>query len=178
MAKLTPKQQQASGLSNHILVTANAGSGKTKVLSGRYIDALLNKNIRVNEIAAISFTDKAASELYSKIREQLVEKYNDSKDDNEKIKLNGLIKDLVNSNISTFHSFCSSLLKEYPLEVGLDPSFKLLDDQSSDNLIKETTDEIISRSLADEELSPGIKKLIRLLIGTSGFKSALRKIVK
>ncbi len=178
MAKLTPKQQQASGLSNHILVTANAGSGKTKVLSGRYIDALLNKNIRVNEIAAISFTDKAASELYSKIREQLVEKYNDSKDDNEKIKLNGLIKDLVNSNISTFHSFCSSLLKEYPLEVGLDPSFKLLDDQSSDNVIKETTDEIISRSLADEELSPGIKKLIRLLRGTSGFKSALRKMVK
>ena len=177
MTKLTPKQQQASDISNHILVTANAGSGKTKVLSGRYIDALLNKNIRVNEIAAISFTDKAASELYSKIREQLVKKYNDSKDDNEKIRLNGLIKDLVNSNISTFHSFCSSLLKEYPLEAGLDPSFKLLDDQSSDNLIKETTDEIISRSLVDEGLAPEIKKLIRLLRGTSRFKSTIQEMI-
>jgi len=177
MTKLTPKQQQASDLSNHILVTANAGSGKTKVLSGRYIDALLNKNIRVNEIAAISFTDKAASELYSKIREQLVKKYNDSKDDNEKTRLNGLIKDLVNSNISTFHSFCSSLLKEYPLEAGLDPSFKLLDDQSSDNLMRETTDEIISRSLVDETLSPDIKKLIRLLRGTSRFKSTMKEMI-
>jgi len=177
MSQLTPQQQKASELSNHILVTANAGSGKTKVLSGRYIDALLNQNIRVNEIAAITFTDKAASELYAKISEQIAKKYNDATDPKEKQKLNDLLKDLINSNISTFHSFCSSLLKEYPLEVGLDPSFTLLDKLATSDLINESTEEMIASSLGDPIFSSDLKKLIRLSRSTRAFKDSIGRMI-
>lgn len=177
MGKLTAQQEKASALNGHLLVTANAGSGKTKVLSGRYIKALLEENVRVNEIAAITFTDKAASELYAKIRKELVELHDATADKSQKVKIDGLIKDLINSNISTIHSFCSGLLREYPVEAGIDPSFNLIATSETTQLITEATTEIIAESLADPEISPEIKKIIRLYQSTSKFKLAIKEMI-
>lgn len=177
MGKLTAQQEKASALNGHLLVTANAGSGKTKVLSGRYIKALLEESVRVNEIAAITYTDKAASELYARIRKELVELHEATTDKSQKIKIDGLIKDLINSNISTIHSFCSGLLREYPVEAGIDPSFNLIANSETTQLITEATTEIISESLADPEISPEIKKIIRLYQSTSKFKLAIKEMI-
>ncbi|KAB2909264.1 MAG: UvrD-helicase domain-containing protein [Ignavibacteriales bacterium] len=147
MSKLTNKQAEATDLSNHILVTANAGSGKTKVLSERYINALLEANIQVNEIAAITFTEKAASELYAKIRKELEAKYEEfsqKNDKKKKEKIDGLIKDLLNSNISTIHSFCLGILKEFPIEAGIDPSVNMITPVEATQLVVEVINEMIA----------------------------------
>lgn len=71
ISRLTPHQQAALNYSKHISLTANAGSGKTFILSRRYLEIALNENIPLRNIAAITFTDKAASELYNKIVKQI-----------------------------------------------------------------------------------------------------------
>jgi len=67
MNKLTDYQKSALRYDKHISLTANAGSGKTTVLTNRFIEILIRENISINNIVAITFTEKAASELYSKI---------------------------------------------------------------------------------------------------------------
>ena len=68
MPVLTKNQQAALKIDRHISLTANAGSGKTFVLSRRFLEIAFSQRIpNLQNIAAISFTDKAASELYKKI---------------------------------------------------------------------------------------------------------------
>lgn len=66
MPNLTPYQKEALNHNKHISLTANAGSGKTFVLARRFLSILLEENISLNNIVAITFTEKAASELYKK----------------------------------------------------------------------------------------------------------------
>lgn len=178
MATLTNQQKLASGLDNHILVTANAGSGKTKVLTGRFVEALLIENVKVNDLAAITFTDKAASELYAKIRLELTSLYDKTDDLTLKNRINNLIKDLINSNISTIHSFCSGILKEYAVEAGIDPGFTLVDKRGAEELLNDSIDKVVNDSLADPALNSMIKKVIRLFKGTENFKKALAEMIR
>ena len=66
MLSITPHQKRALEYNHHISLTANAGSGKTFVLSKRYLQIIENEDISLREIAAITITDKAASELYKR----------------------------------------------------------------------------------------------------------------
>ena len=68
---LTPHQSAALDISKSVSLTANAGSGKTYVLSKRYLEIALKANIPLKNIAAITFTEKAAGELYKKISEEI-----------------------------------------------------------------------------------------------------------
>ena len=69
MNELTPHQKAALNYKEHISLTANAGSGKTFVLSKRYVEIAINENISLRNLVAITFTEKAAAELYKKISE-------------------------------------------------------------------------------------------------------------
>ena len=63
MTALTTYQEKALDYKRHISLTANAGSGKTFVLSKRYLRIAIEENIPLRNIAAITFTDKATGEL-------------------------------------------------------------------------------------------------------------------
>ena len=65
--QLTPQQLLALDFTKNISLTANAGSGKTFVLSKRFVEIFLNEDVDLNSIVAITFTDKAAGELNKKI---------------------------------------------------------------------------------------------------------------
>jgi ATP-dependent exoDNAse (exonuclease V) beta subunit len=68
---LTPRQQASLARDRHLSVKANAGSGKTRVLVERYHDILLRHEAEVGEVVALTYTEKAASELKRKIAERL-----------------------------------------------------------------------------------------------------------
>lgn len=132
--------------------------------------------MKVNDLAAITFTDKAASELYAKIRTELTSLYAATEDIALKNRINNLIKDLINSNISTIHSFCSGILKEYAVEgAGIDPGFTLVDKRAAENLLNDSIDKVINDSLADPELNPVIKRVIRLFKGQTILKEHRQK---
>ena len=115
MSKLTPHQELALTTTGHMALTANAGSGKTFVLARKYLEALTKDNFDIASVAAITYTEKAASELYQKISILIDEKIGESKSISEKRQLETIRRQLVSANISTIHSFCISILREYPV---------------------------------------------------------------
>jgi ATP-dependent helicase/nuclease subunit A len=141
MSILTPHQKSALDFNDHLSLTANAGSGKTFVLARRYLNAALTHGISLHNIAAITFTDKAAGELYNKIVKLVVEQIRQTGSNEEKIKLEQIRRQLVSANISTIHSFCINILREYPVEAGLDARFVPIDEQLSDELIELSIEE-------------------------------------
>lgn len=172
MSILTDHQKAALKFDRHISLTANAGSGKTFVLSKRYLEiALSPKHPNLRNIAAISFTDKAASELYKKIAGEIEERQQTEKDPEIIKKLASIRRQLVSANISTIHSFCIDILREFPVEAGLDANFSPIDEQLSEELVELSVDELIKSSLKEKEAEGKFKYLVRIL----GSKSILTK---
>ncbi|MGE5497602.1 MAG: UvrD-helicase domain-containing protein [Syntrophothermus sp.] len=163
----TAEQKSALQYSRHSLVTANAGSGKTKVFSFRYVNIALGIDVNekgeyfrisrapsdIRRIVAITFTEKAASELYNKIAREIDRRINTgecaplcSHED-----LYRLRRSLVSAQISTIHSFCSSLLKKFPVKSGLDPNFIPADKRKSEELIELSVEEVFRNLLDSNE---------------------------
>lgn len=164
--ELTRFQKKALDYSRHISLTANAGSGKTFILSKRYVEIASTENINLNKIVAITFTEKAAGELYKRISKEIDEKYSASEKPEERKKLSRIRRQLVSANISTIHSFCISILKEYPLEAGIDANFSPIDPVMSKELIELSINEYINKNLG-EKPNENLKELLR----TFGSKS-------
>ena len=163
MPNLTPYQLDALNHKQHISLTANAGSGKTFVLARRFLSILLEENISLNNLVAITFTEKAASELYKKIADELDSRIKESNEIQAVKKLEKIRRQLVSAKISTIHSFCADLLKEFSPEAGIDANFIPIDNRVSDELITTTIEELISEVLkSGGELLNDLKKLFRL----------------
>ncbi|MBI4811516.1 MAG: UvrD-helicase domain-containing protein, partial [Ignavibacteriales bacterium] len=122
---LTKNQLRALDFKHHLSVTANAGAGKTTVLVKRFINILLNTDAKVNELVAITFTEKAASELRKKIADSIDERVLHAADTVERERCENIRGKLITANIGTIHSFCAQLLRGYPVEADIDASFKV-----------------------------------------------------
>ncbi len=162
MSILTKHQSAALNYKEHISLTANAGSGKTFVLSKRYVEIALNEDIHLRNIAAITFTDKAAGELYNKIAVEIDRRYNSTDDNRKKKKLIQIRRELVSANISTIHSFCIDILREFPVECNIDANFTPIDTQLSNELIELSVEETIKELLYRQKDSEQLKNLIRI----------------
>ena len=173
MSILTKYQEDALEYKKHISLTANAGSGKTTVLSKRFVEILVNEKISLNNIVAITFTEKAASELYSKIAKELDSRIENAGQGNA-YKLEILRRNLVSAKISTIHSFCIDILKDYAPEAGIDANFSPIDARTSEELLELSIEEIINKKIRDEETAADLKYLLRIF----GTKSTLVKKVK
>jgi ATP-dependent helicase/nuclease subunit A len=173
---LTGHQQSALDIKNNIALTANAGSGKTFVLSKRFLEIALSENIPLRKIAAITFTEKAASELYKKIAAQ-VEILLSGNDEVLNNKLRRIRRSLVSANISTIHSFCINLLREYPVEAEIDANFIPVDTNISYELTELAVEEIIKAALLSAEDSGKIKSLIRLFGSKRNFSNELINLI-
>ena len=103
-----------------ILVTAGAGSGKTRVLVERYISLLHDH--RVPEIAAVTFTDAAAMEMRERVRRELL----------ARPELARHHEDIDEAVIGTIHSLCFMILTEHPVEAGIDPAVRILSEDEAE----------------------------------------------
>ena len=124
LTKLNDKQKEAVlNTDGPLLVLAGPGSGKTRVLTWK-IAYLIKKGYAIpNEILAITFTNKAAKEMKERIY-QLVG------------------KDMYSIQISTFHSFGLTILKENYKLLGLESSFTILDESDSISVVKKIIKEM------------------------------------
>ncbi|MGB0093211.1 MAG: UvrD-helicase domain-containing protein [Solirubrobacteraceae bacterium] len=119
-----------------LLLDAAAGSGKTSVLVERFVRVVLDDDLPVTSILAITFTDKAAAELRDRIRSRLRE-----------LGCTAAARATEGAFISTIHGFCSRLLRAQALAAGLDPAFGVLDqaqawqlaDQAFDDALEDLT---------------------------------------
>ncbi len=123
-------------LNRNILVEASAGSGKTSSLIHRMAALIKSGKFKVDEIAAITFTKKAAIELKERFQQKIEDSFRETEDEKEKGYLREALSNLEQCHLGTIHSFCARLLRERPIEAGLDPEFAELDDLD-DTLLKE-----------------------------------------
>ena len=107
------------------LIIAGPGSGKTRVITSRIAWLINNEKIPIQEIAALTFTNKAANEMKNRIFHML---------DIPPIKFL--------PNIGTFHSFCAFLIRENHNILNLDKSFAIYDSYDQTAVIKRTLDEL------------------------------------
>ena len=109
-------------LDANLLVEAGAGSGKTTALVGRML-ALVERGTPVEQIAAVTFTRKAAAELRERFENQLEKRAVAAADGEIAHRLREARGHLGRAFLGTIHAFAARLLREHPLEAGLDPDF-------------------------------------------------------
>ncbi|MDQ7792387.1 MAG: UvrD-helicase domain-containing protein [Clostridia bacterium] len=124
----TARDAIRTDLSTTIIVEAGAGSGKTSSLVERIIALLETEEATVDQIAAITFTRKAAGELKERVQEELEKRLLKITSEQERIRLETALLDLECGFIGTIHSFCERLLREQPVEAGLDPEFETVEE--------------------------------------------------
>ncbi|MBU5669398.1 UvrD-helicase domain-containing protein [Peptoniphilus sp. MSJ-1] len=127
--KLNHIQEKAVNLiDENITLIAGAGTGKTRVLTSRFIN-IVKHNTLPRNILAITFTNKAAEEMKSRISKEMVE---------EEISF-----DESELNIMTIHAFCLEMIKDYSLVIGINPNFDVCDEAMSTTLIKESVKKVL-----------------------------------
>ena len=120
------------------VVTAGAGSGKTGTLVGRYL-ALVESGLPLRSIVAITFTEKAAREMRTRIRGAIETWLGQSPeggggkgdDSTGRERWEEAFAELDSARIGTIHSLCTEILRAHPAEAGLDPDFGVLDENQA-----------------------------------------------
>jgi ATP-dependent helicase/nuclease subunit A len=134
----------------NIVLEASAGTGKTRVLVDRYVN-LIRAGVEPANILAITFTRKAAAEMRERILDTLARAASEGSLDERRWR--GLRDRLSEVAISTIDAFCLSLLREFPLEAGLDPGFGMADETEAIRLADEALDRAlrICRGIARDD---------------------------
>lgn len=177
-SELRPEQQLAAHtLDRHIAVTAGPGAGKTTVLVERYLHILRTREVNVDQIVAITFTNRAANEMRERLRRELDKLLLIAAPD-ERAKWMRHKRTLEGAIITTIHGFCSRLLREFPVEADIDPQFALLDAHQSamleEAVVEETVTEFISANhQAITELAAGVGR-VRLARGLIDIYRSMR----
>ncbi len=128
---LTEEQKRAvTGRGADIAVTAGAGSGKTRTLVGRYL-SLVEEGLSPRRVAAITFTEKAAREMRSRIRELIQTWLQENLDENGRIFWPSVYAEMDAAPIGTIHGLCARVLRAHPAEAALDPAFDVLDENTA-----------------------------------------------
>ncbi|MGP1386763.1 MAG: UvrD-helicase domain-containing protein [Thainema sp.] len=130
-SELTDQQQAAAYASHSIAVTAGAGTGKTHMLAERYFHHLMSGHSPL-EIVALTFTNKAAAELRSRIRKTIRDRTTNSAIANQ-LKADGtnafeILAELEAAQISTFHALAERICREHPEVAGVPADFTVLDE--------------------------------------------------
>lgn len=146
MSKIKPTKDQAKAINdrgNNIIVSASAGSGKTRVLVDRVAKLIIEEKISIKEMIIVTFTNKASVEMKDRIRNKLNELIKENEKD--KLFLKDQIKEINDAYIKTLHAFCQDMLREnFYLVYGLSPSFKIASDLQQAILRKDCIDELFS----------------------------------
>jgi DNA helicase-2/ATP-dependent DNA helicase PcrA len=137
MQKLNNEQQKAIDTVNGpILILAGAGSGKTRVLTQKIADLIINKHAAPNEILAVTFTNKAANEMKQRVAKILTQE--------------GL-NSASQVWMGTFHSVCLRILKANTTSLGLNPQFTIYDSDDQLDAVKEALKRL---NLTDKKINP------------------------
>src|SRR5258707_12401750 len=159
--ELRPEQKTAAHtLDRHLSVTAGPGAGKTFVLVERYLEILRTQKVSVDNIVAITFTNRAANEMRERVRTTIdgLLRTTAGDDRNRWLRHKRALEGAV---ITTIHGLCSRLLHEFPVEANIDPQFVLLDEHQAVMLLEA----VVEETLADA-IHHGNEKIIQLAQGT------------
>ncbi len=147
------RERVATDLGRTLFVEAGAGSGKTRSLVDRVV-ALVRAGIAMREIAAITFTEKAAAELRDRIRRRLTAEQRATDPDDATFRT--AVEQVDAAAISTLHAFAQRILTEHPIEARLPPDVDVLDEVASQVEFEDRWRQFRDRLLADPQLERAV----------------------
>ena len=149
--KLTPQQEMAvRNRGGKLLVSAAAGSGKTKVLVDRLLSYLMDpiRPANLDEFLIITYTKAAASELRGKIASKLSEKMAQNPENRH---LQRQMQRLYLTKITTVHSFCADILREYAYLLDLPADFRVADENECVQIRNDTMSQCLDEAYAKSD---------------------------
>jgi ATP-dependent helicase/nuclease subunit A len=145
MSNLTPEQQAAAYAPCSVVITAGAGTGKTHMLAERYLYYLQERKISPLQVVAVTFTEKAATELRSRIQTLISQKLPERLD---------LLAELEAAQISTMHALAARLCQEHFQVLNIPADFQVLDDLEGQGWLADGLKQAMAK------LSPEVFELI------------------
>jgi len=131
-----------SDFSRSIAIEAAAGTGKTEALSSRVVEAIVADHAAMPRIAAITFTRKAAGELQVRVRQRLSKELEKAVPGSQRHRrIHAGLQQLEQASMSTIHAFCEGLLRSEPFAVGLDPTFRVVEEIEAKLLLERVWEE-------------------------------------
>jgi ATP-dependent helicase/nuclease subunit A len=130
------RQAIRTDLETNLLVEAAAGTGKTTSLVDRMLALVREGKAPVDRLCAVTFTVKAAAQLKERFQLGLEQAIGTEPDEIRRARLAEALEGIDRGFIGTIHSFCARLLRERPVEAGVDPEFVELD-ETEDLLLRE-----------------------------------------
>jgi len=146
-----------------VVLSAGAGCGKTFVLTRRFLSHLersgpfAQRETGLENLVAITFTERAAREMRERIREQCRERVMRAPPGEVGHWLS-VLRSLETARVGTIHSFCGTLLRSHAAEAGLDPHFTILEPVQANVLLQEETVELLRELLVAEH--PAVQELV------------------
>lgn len=206
LRQATDRQRLAADPLASVWVGANAGTGKTKVLTDRVLNLLLT-GTRPEKILCLTFTKAAAAEMANRLARRLSDwaVASDEALSQDLTTLRGQKPDAVTlrtarrlfagvldvpggMKIQTIHSFCQALLGRFPLEAGISPHFTLIEDRDAAELMRQVREQVLidARLGANARLSAALSVITRhvqedsfssLMIAVSQARGKLRRVL-
>ncbi len=124
LERLDERQRTAATAERNCVVTAGAGAGKTTVLASRYIHLVVEKKLPVRSILALTFTRKAAAEMYERIYGELAAQTSPW--------ARGQLDEFQNNHITTLDAFCAEIVRQAARDFGYSPEFAIDAEKSAD----------------------------------------------
>ncbi len=156
--ELGHEQLAAISTPGNLLLRAGAGSGKTEVLARRFValaagDIADHAPLEPTQIAAITFTERAALDMRLRIAQVLSDRALSEQDAEHREHLSKAQRLLPLSRISTIHAFCARLLRENAFEAKLDPDFEVLDEYESNTFFERTCRETLIDAVREQNVA-------------------------
>ncbi len=153
------RRRVAEDLSSTFFVEAAAGTGKTQALIGRVVALLAAGLAELKDIVAVTFTEKAAGEMKLRLRSEIEARRGAAANP----RLDTAIAQLELARVGTIHAFCADLLRERPIEAGIDPLFEVAAEDEARRLLDHAFDSWFQRGLEDPP--PGVRRVLRRRAG-------------
>ena len=155
---LTPHQQAVvENEGGALLVSAAAGSGKTKVLIDRLLRKICREGANIDDFLIITYTNAAAAELRAKISAALAERLSE---DPENRHLQRQLTRIYLTQISTVHAFCAAVLRRYAPTRGLAPDFRVGEDYEMQILRDRILDDVLEDAYSTLTDDPAVAAAI------------------
>lgn len=149
-----------TALGTSLLVEAAAGTGKTTALVGRIVAVLAAGRAELDRIVAVTFTEAAAGELKLRLRAAIEKaRLDESRPALERERLRSALPKLEEALVSTIHGFCTDVLREHPVEAGIDPYFEVAAEDVAWSLFERAFDRWFETQLA--EPGPAVRRILR-----------------